>query len=363
MNILCVGPIAFCLLSAADYSHPFAKSTALGYNTPMKEHWGLIGHQWAVDLLRSHLDRGGPRHAYLFTGPHGIGRRTLALRLAEGINAEPIGTVDPASKLHEQFQKMQHPDLSVVQRQEGDRDLKIDAVRDLQRTLSLAPYMARYRVALLLNFEEANPNAANAVLKTLEEPNPRVVILVTAESSEALLPTIVSRCEVVRLRPVPLEELSEGLQVQYAVEPEQARLLAHIASGRPGYAVHLSQNPEILEQRQGWLDEQQDLLSGDRVARFAYAEGISKDRELLPQLLLVWLAYWRDVLMRVSRSQAPLVNLDRAEEISQLAQSLDLPTARRAVLALETTLDDLRTNINLRLAAETLLLELPYVQN
>ncbi|MEN8240707.1 MAG: hypothetical protein ABFS17_02205 [Chloroflexota bacterium] len=327
----------------------------------MTENWGLIGHQWAVELLQSHLERGAPRHAYLFTGPRGIGRRTLALHFAEAINAEPIGKVDPESKLHQQFQKMQHPDLTVIQRQPGDRSLKIDAVRQLQHTLSLAPYMANYRIALLLNFEEANPNAANAVLKTLEEPGSRVVLLVTAESSEALLPTIVSRCEVVRLRPVPLEQVAAGLQTRWGADPEQARLLAHIASGRPGYARYLHQNPDILSQRQAWLDEQQTLLAGDRVARFTYAQTMSKDREQLPQQLLVWLAYWRDVLMRVSSSQAPLVNLDRAEEIDQLAGRLDLPTTRLVVLSLERTLDELRANINLRLAAETLLLELPYL--
>ena len=327
----------------------------------MTENWGLIGHQWAVELLQNHLARGGPRHAYLFTGPSGIGRRTLALRFAEALNATPMGTVDSNSKRHKQYQRMQHPDLSVVQRQEGDRDLKINAVRELQHTLSLAPYMSNYRVALLLNFEEANPSAANALLKTLEEPSSRVVLLVTAESSEALLPTIVSRCEVIRLRPVPLDQVAEGLQTHWGADPEQARLLAHIASGRPGYACYLLQNPEILTQRQAWLDEQRDLLTGNRVKRFAYAEKMSKDKEQLPRHLLVWLAYWRDVLMRVTHSNAPLVNLDRAEEIGQLAQGIDLPTARRTVLALENTLDELRTNINLRLAAETLLLELPYL--
>jgi DNA polymerase-3 subunit delta' len=328
----------------------------------MTENWGLIGHQWAVELLQNHLERGGPRHAYLFTGPRGIGRRTLALHFAEAINATPMGSIDLNSKLHDQYQRMQHPDLSVVQRQEGDRDLKINAVRELQHTLSLAPYMSNYRIALLLNFEEANPSAANALLKTLEEPASRVVLLVTAESSEALLPTIVSRCEVVRLRPVPLEQVSEGLQTHWDVDPEQSRLLAHIASGRPGYACYLSQNPEILTQRQAWLDEQHSLLTNNRVTRFAYAEKMSKDKELLPQHLLVWLAYWRDVLMRVTHSSTPLVNLDRAEEIGHLAQGIDLPTARRVVLALERTLDELRTNINLRLAAETLLLELPYLE-
>lgn len=327
----------------------------------MTDNWGLIGHHWAVDLLQHHLARGVPRHAYLFTGPRGLGRRTLALRFAEALNSEPPGTVDPTSKEHNQYQRMQHPDLSVVERQEGDRDLKINAIRELQHTLSLAPYSANYRVALLLNFEEANPSAANALLKTLEEPASRVVLLMTAESSEALLPTIVSRCEVIRLRPVPLDQVAEGLQIHWGADPEQARLLAHIASGRPGYACHLSQNPEILTQREEWLQQQHALLSGDRVARFAYAQDISKDRELLPQQLLVWLAYWRDILMRVTGSRAPLVNLDRGEEINLLAQHLDLRAARQVVLAFENTLDELRTNINLRLAAETLLLQLPYL--
>ena len=143
----------------------------------MTENWGLVGHHWAVELLQSHLSRGAPRHAYLFTGPRGIGRRTLALRFAEALNSEPAGNVDTTSKIHQQYQSMQHPDLTVIQRQAGDRDLKINAVRELQHTLSLAPYMSNYRVALLLNFEEANPNAANAVLKTLEEPGSRVVLL------------------------------------------------------------------------------------------------------------------------------------------------------------------------------------------
>ena len=106
---------------------------------------------------------------------------------------------------------MQHIDLSVVQAEREGGILKVEQVRELQQTLSLMPYEAAYRVALLLRFQEANANAQNALLKTLEEAPARVVLLLTADSPESLLPTIASRCEVLRLRPLAVERLESEL--------------------------------------------------------------------------------------------------------------------------------------------------------
>jgi DNA polymerase-3 subunit delta' len=326
----------------------------------MMTNWGMLGHEWAVDLLKGHLSRGAPRHAYLFTGPRGIGRRTLALRFAQAINAEhppAIGDFDPQSKTSQQFERMQHPDLSLVQRQEGDRDVKIDAVRALQKTLALSPYIAKYRIALLLNFEEASISAANALLKTLEEPASPVVLMLTAESAEILLPTIASRCEVMRLRPISIEVVAEGLKIPL----EQARVLAHLSGGRPGYALYLHENPDLLEQRVLRLDDHQELLWSNRVARFAYAEGLGNDKEGFQETLKVWLSYWRDVLMQSTQSRMPLTNLDRAEEIKTLSGKLDIVLIQRVVDSIDRTLWQLRANVNARLAAEVLLLDLPYI--
>jgi DNA polymerase-3 subunit delta' len=330
----------------------------------MTENWGMLGHEWAVELLKGHLTRGAPRHAYLFTGPRGIGRRTLALRFAQAINAEAPpapGEFDPHSKTSQQFERMQHPDLSLVQRQEGDRDIKIEAVRSLQKMLALSPYVARYRIALFLNFEEASNSAANALLKTLEEPANPVVLMLTAESAEVLLPTITSRCEVFRLRPPSMDLIAEGLQRDWHIPEKEARNLAHISGGRPGYALYLHQNPDILEQRTHWLDEQQKLLWSNRLARFSYAESLGKDKEDFQETLRVWLSYWRDVLMQAAGSKTPLMNLDRAEEIGTLAKRLKLSAIRNMVNALDRTLWQVRANVNTRLAAEVLLLDLPYI--
>jgi len=254
---------------------------------------------------------------------------------------------------------MQHPDLSIIQAEQEGGVLKVDQVRELQRSLALQPYEAPYRVALLLRFEEAHPSAMNALLKTLEEPGPQVVLLLTAESAESLLPTIVSRCEVLRLRPLPLEQTSLGLQENWRLPASEAELLAHISNGRPGFALRLHLEPERMAQRQAWLSDQDRLLRANRVERFAYAEQLWKDKEGLRDEMLVWLSYWRDVIVKASGASAPISNLDRQEEIDQLAEQVGLQTAHRSARAIQRNLERLERNVNPRLVAEVLMLDLP----
>ena len=324
--------------------------------------WDLLGHDWAVDILREHVAKGRLRHAYLFTGPQGVGRRTLALRLAQAINCpQPPAPGEPcrACRTCTQIERMQHPDLSIVQAEAEGGTLKVEQVRELQRSLALTPYAARYRVAILLRFEEAHPSAANALLKTLEEPAPQVVMIVTAESAEALLPTIVSRCEVLCLRPSPLEQVSQGLQAHWSLTPERASFLAHISGGRVGYALRLSEAPERLVQRQAWLDDHRRLLAASRVERFAYADGIYKDKDALRQALNTWLSLWRDVLLRAAGASASPINVDREDDIHALVGRVNLQDALRIVAGIERTQDLLDRNVNARLATEVLLLDLP----
>jgi DNA polymerase-3 subunit delta' len=325
------------------------------------QNWNLIGHQWAVELLKGHLAAGMQRHAYLFTGPQGVGRRTLALAFAQALNAvnpPAVGEFDGEERTSQQIARMQHPDLNILQVEADKRDISVEQVRELSRGLALAPYSAPYKIALLLNFEHASHGAENALLKTLEEPPARVILLITAESAEALLPTTASRCEALRLRPVALPEVTAGLE-RRGIPPERARLLAHISGGRPGYALRLHEDEHFLEQRGLWLDEQVELIGGDRVTRFAYADQIAKDKERFTDALQVWLSFWRDVLLKAGGSDAPLANLDRAAHIERIAAGVPLPQARALVAQIEDTAGLLRLNANVRLAAEVLLLALP----
>jgi len=331
--------------------------------------WNAAGHEWAVGLLQGHLAHEDVRHAYLFTGPPGIGRRTLALQFAQALNClhpPTPGEFCGECRICRQTAAMQHSDLSIVQAEKEGGVLKVEQVRYLQHLLSLSPYEARYRVALLLRFQEANPNAQNALLKTLEEAPRQVILLLTADSAESLLPTIVSRCEMLRLRPMPIERLQQELEAR-AIGREDARLLAHLSNGRLGYALRLKDDPDRIGQRRALLEDLLHILESKRRVRFTYAEQISKDKETLREAYAVWLSFWRDVMLRsASRKSStpalPLVNQDFQAQINLLAGQIDLSTARALVAGLEQAIARLDGNLNARLLTEVLLLDWPFAQ-
>lgn len=327
----------------------------------MTDNWNLVGHEWAVDMLKKHIVNGTTRHAYLFAGPPGIGRRTLALRFAQALNCRtPVDVGIPCGQCRDckQIEAMHHADITIVQADSEGGTLKVDQIRETRRMLTLKPYQANYRVALFLRFQEANDNAANALLKTLEEAPSYAVLILTADNPEQLLPTIVSRCEVLRLRPLHIEGIQRELE-QRGMEAGGAKLIAHISGGRFGYTLRLIENEALLEKREERLNDLQSLISASRVEKFAYADKLSKDKESMRQAVLIWLSYWRDVMLRSAQADTPLVNIDRNVEIEDLAGRLDLSAARRTTSALEDALEKMERNVNPRLLAEILLLDLP----
>src|SRR3990170_3347429 len=242
-------------------------------NKLMDNNWNLVGHEWAVDMLKKHVANGTTRHAYLFAGPPGLGRRTLALRFAQALNCQtPLDAGIPCGQCRDckQIEAMQHADLTVVQADSDGGTLKVDQIREARRMLTFKPYQSKYRVAIFLHFQEANDNAANALLKTLEEAPSYAVLILTADNPEQLLPTIVSRCEILRLRPLPVAAIEADLR-ERGIEEERARLLAHISGGRPGYARRLVDDASLLEKREDRLNDMQTLLPAPRVEKFAYA--------------------------------------------------------------------------------------------
>lgn len=329
----------------------------------MNSNWNLIGHEWAVEMLKKHVVNETTRHAYLFAGAPGLGRRTLALRFAQALNCQkPVDVGIPCGACRDckQIAAMQHADLTVIQAESEGGTLKVDQIRETRRTLNLKPYQAEYRVALFLRFQEANDNAANALLKTLEEAPSYALLILTADNPEQLLPTIVSRCEVLRLRPLRVEEVQKELESR-GLETGRAKLLAHISGGRFGYALRLIEDESLLEAREERLNDLQSLISASRVEKFAYADKLSRDKESMRQAILIWLSYWRDVMLRSAQAETPLVNVDRNMEIEDLAGRLSLSNARTVVSSLEDVLEKMERNVNSRLLAEVLLLDLPKV--
>ena len=327
----------------------------------MTKNWNLLGHNWAVDMLRQHVANGTQRHAYLFTGSRGIGRRSLALAFARALTCvQPPAPGAFCGECREcrQIGAMQHPDLSIIQAPKEGGMLKVEQIRELRKGVLLSPYQAKYKIILLLRFQEANPSSANALLKTLEEAPSKVILLLTADNTEQLLPTIVSRCEVLRLRPVPVSRVEAYLQEKGA-NKEKAQFLTHLSAGRPGYALSLLEDETELELRSERIAEFKSMLSASRVNKFAYAEKLVKDKENFRETLLLWLSLWRDLMLYVAGNKESVVNIDPLELFDILSLQLDLSGAKTLLKTAENGIWQLKRNVNARLLAENILLDFP----
>lgn len=338
----------------------------LSYNMAMD--WQIFGHEWAVNLLQAHAAGGKLRHAYLFVGPEGVGRETLALRFAQALNcSQPPapGAFCSACRDCRQIKARGYPDLSIVQPEEGHKDVRIDQVRELQHTLALAPYAAAYRIALLPGFQQVTEQAENALLKTLEEPPDKVVLLLTVDALESLLPTIVSRCEVIRLRPAPLQETQAYLEKVHGVPVANANLIAHLSGGRIGAAIRMAEDPELVSRRNEELETLLNLLPAARYERFSLAGKLTKTyknaRQNALEAVAVWLSFWRDVFVQASGADLPLVNVDLQAQVAHVAEMLDVTTARALVIAHEKGLQELDQYANAQLLLETLMLQWPKI--
>ena len=329
--------------------------------------WDIFGHDQVVNILRNHILQDEVRHAYLFVGIPGTGRRTIALQFAQALNcSEPPAPGEFCGKCRNcrQIAAQQHPDLIVTETETAGTILKIDEIRDLQHTLSLAPYESRWRIGLLLRFDEANQNAQNALLKILEEPPENVKLLLTADSENSLLPTITSRCEVMHLFPANLALLASYLTDRYQVESKAAESAAHLSAGRVGFAISLLKEPEKAEQMNRTAAECLEMFSQNTRERFRYASNFKdfKKRTELREVLHVWQSVMRDLLLLSTGGKLTaqsLTFIDLCSESASVAAKYSTEQFRELIRHLNRSLEYLDANVSPQLLLEELLLNFP----
>jgi DNA polymerase-3 subunit delta' len=331
--------------------------------------WNLVGHEWAADILKKHIRKRNIRHAYLFCGPDGVGRRSLALRFAQALicpSAQETGEPCLICPTCQRIGRMQHPDLFVVSVPENRKEILIEQVRALQHDLSLAPYEAPYRIGLLLEFQNSSDAAQNAMLKTLEEPAPHAILLVTASRPEDLLPTIPSRCEIILLRPAGLDECSFALEKETNVSREEAEKIARLSGGCYGQALILRQNPDAIVKINNLIDGMLRVMASPLRERFAYAEELTTrrfgTRENLQTTFRVWISFWRDAMLIAGGADSSIIHSDYQNVLQYLATEISLTEIHTQLTRLEEAVDQLDKNANARLLAEVLVMELPQLR-
>jgi DNA polymerase III subunit delta' len=340
--------------------------------------WNMVGHTWAIDFLRQSIAGGHVAHAYLLSGPASVGKALLALRLAQVLNCQ-AGGPDPclSCRACKRIERGNYPDVRVAgmasqgaalkpDEAQRQKDLKIDTVREWLADISLRPYEGRRRVFILHDAERLTEAASNAMLKTLEEPPPYATMILVANTAGDLMPTIVSRCQPLKLRPIPRALVAAALRERFNLPESDADLLASWSGGRVGWALRMVDSPDELAARQAQLDALLDLQGQPHAAGFRWAEERAKEyrggeQSAVFAALELWQSWWRDVMLAAAGCPEQIAHIDRTEQIDQAARRYRLADIHAFITRLDATAKQLRENVNPQLALENALLHLPSV--
>ncbi|HEU4340729.1 MAG TPA: DNA polymerase III subunit delta' [Candidatus Binatia bacterium] len=271
----------------------------------------IIGHEKQLQALRASVASGRLHHAYLFVGPEGVGKKTIALGLAKAIHcAQKTGDFCGCCIDCARIQDGNHPDVRVIEPQAGKKEISIQQVREIEKNLNLRSFSGGTKIAIVDPATLMNLPGQNALLKTLEEPPPNCLLILVAGNSGALLPTLRSRCLRLSFGPLRREVLADFLTARKAVNKEEADFLAALAMGSIGAAVKMD-NEELRENRRAWIDWLASLRPGDYRAALGAADALASHRDE-PLKFIEWAESWyRDLLIyTVTRDSRDLVNRD-----------------------------------------------------
>ncbi|MDY6851022.1 MAG: DNA polymerase III subunit delta' [Thermodesulfobacteriota bacterium] len=277
----------------------------------------VIGHEKPLNLLRTMLVNDRLPHALLFTGPAGVGKRTLAVALAQAVNclgpnpSEPCGLCSACRKI----KRGVHPDFIELEPDGRLRTIKIERVRELRNKAAFRPYEGRTKVFIVREADRMGIEAANAMLKTLEEPPPDTLIILTSPEESGLLPTIVSRCLRLNLAPLPGAAIENWLIRERSADAAQARLLASLSGGCLGRAMDM--DAETILSRRQWIMDKLELLDARRIEpALDWAADLAGDREAWPEVFSLLRFWFRDLMiMAGGGDERRLVNQDLAAEL------------------------------------------------
>jgi len=345
----------------------------------------IVGQEQPIRLLTTLLQNETIPHALLFLGADGVGKKSTALAFAMACNCRVRrkGDLSADTKIRDDHRTIpdqtiqsgpgdccpscrkiksgNHPDVILVE--PSGPFIRIDQVRSLCSTLAMKPYEARLRVVIMSDAQAMNPSAGNALLKVLEEPPDKTVLILTAMQTSDLLPTIVSRCQHIRFNPIPRKHLEALLVEKRGTHPDDAKIIATMANGSVSKAFSVTGKKKSINwiNRRIWLiDEVQSLSMRPIAARLAFAARLAKDKEALGDSLEVLKSWFRDLVVWKYHS-GRILNTDLRSKIQRASQNMTVASILSKINNLHAAQKNIKANTNLRLTLEVLIMRLAKV--
>ncbi len=316
----------------------------------------IIGQSALIDGLRSVMDSGRIVHSYIFTGPKGIGKRTISNYFAKMLLCDEENKPCNECQSCRQFDSSNHPD--VIRIKSSNNTIGIEPIREMRSDIGIKPFQGRLKIYIIEQGETMNHHAQNALLKTLEEPPEHAIIIILAENLASLFPTIISRCQQIRVPQLSTQEMVKLIHERTQTPIDLAQVYAKLSEGIPGKGLELASSQEHQQMRQDTLDILDSLAKASLVDSMSYVDYFLDNRDNATKLLDMLELWLRDILvLKQSNNVDLIVNIDKLAHIQSLANSFTTRAIQCIIEEIENSKKMLMAHANFQLTIENLLMK------
>ena len=301
----------------------------------------IKGQQFAKKYLSNSLKSNMISHAYMFEGPSGVGKNTLARELSR--------------ILLEMENLFNSPDY--IEIKPDGNSIKIAQIRKMQTDILVKPYKS-YKIYVFDEAQKMTVEAQNALLKTLEEPPKYAIIILITNNKESLLDTIKSRCEIIKFTPIPIKEIADYL-VKTGVDEKRASLLANFSRGSMQKAIELSESEDFYIMREEIQKYIETFLNGNLIDIMEVQSSIEKYKDQIINVLDLMINYFRDIIMvKENIDNSMIINLDKLVFIKNMSKKITYSQLSKIIDIIEETKNKLRSNCNFNISIQVMTLNI-----
>ena len=318
----------------------------------------ILGNDMIKEHFKKAIENNKISHAYILTGEEGTGRKSIANAFSMALLCEKGGK-EPCMVCHscKQVLSGNHPDLIYV-KHEKPNSIGVDDIREqINDTIMIRPYSSYYKIYIVDEAEKMTVQAQNALLKTMEEPPSYAVIILITTNQEAFLPTILSRCVQLKLKPLKDFTVKSYLSEHLGIPEKEAEICAAFARGNLGKAIHLASSDEFKELYQKVMMMVKNISTMDIVSLLDHIREMKEQNFEMEDVLDLLQLWYRDVLMyKVTKDMNLLIFKDEYKVINGMVQKVDYAGLEKILASIDTARTRLSANVNMELAMELLLL-------
>ncbi|ABW17632.1 DNA polymerase III subunit delta' [Alkaliphilus oremlandii] len=320
----------------------------------------IVGQEKAIKNLEKAVLENQVAHAYLFEGAEGLGKKALALKLAAALvcfdhSKRPCGKCNSCLKIN----SGNHPGIKII---EEAGTIKVDEVRELIKDIQLKPYEGSHKVYIICDADKMNIQGQNALLKTLEEPPAYATLILLTTKKSSLLPTIISRCQSIKLSPVSSDRIKSYLIQEKDMDPDRAQMLAALSEGIIGKALDLLSNEDFYKRREDTIDLCNALMGAKVLNILEYTMFFEEQKIYVEQILDLMVSWYRDVFVYKETGNIELItNVDKKQELDLKAGRIDFRKLRDIIFIIENAKNNLKSNVQFHLNIEVMLLNIQEV--